>query len=115
MFSATYVTVGFIFMMASGLIFEVDKNWFPESLKRAIVLIAVLCGIYVFAAGVHLLGGWEERVAGMSEATSGSGGRRGGFVVLFIRFLPFALMGFSAYALLYLRYPVIRMMKGGKV
>lgn len=114
MFPPLYVTIAFFLMVMPGFTFGVQSRWLSETLKRIILVAGTAAAIYVFAAGVHLYGGWDEwmasRPGSLDEGVSHA--RRGGLIILFITYLPYALMGLSGYVLYYLRYPISRMFRG---
>lgn len=117
MFPPLYVAAAFALMLTPGFVFGVEKKWLPEIAKRTVVVIGAIAAIYVFAAGASLYSGWDEWMASRPGATNEDVGhvRRGGIILLFITYLPYALMGLSAYILYFLRYPIVRMAKGQKV
>lgn len=68
--------------------------------KIVTFILALTAGIYVFCTGIYLLSGWEEYIASRSGSLSETAQhRRGGILFLFFRYLPYALIGFSSFAI----------------
>ena len=65
------------------------------------MITALITGLYVILAGIHLAGGWEDPLKNADPKTLGSvsarGGGKGGIVILAIKFWPYVLMGVGGY------------------
>jgi hypothetical protein len=103
MFAAYPIAIVFVAMFAAVLPVEWLEKGGHGSIVRAMLTISLISGTYCLAAGVHLLGGWQDPFAAATSqelaGASASSGRRGGLIILMIRFWPYVLIGLGGYAM----------------
>ena len=96
MFSALPITVAFITMFAAtfALMLIEKRRWYAA--ERPALITGLVAAVYCVAAGLFLIVGWQDPLAG--AATEEVVHRRGtGLVILIIRFWPYALIGLGGY------------------
>lgn len=98
MFTAKLIGFAIVALLVTNLLLLDAPEDNPKMGYKIIFLIGLLAGLYTLAAGVHLLGGWEDpfRNADPRQIAEISGRGRGrGFVMFLIRNWPYALIGFG--------------------
>jgi hypothetical protein len=101
MFAAYPIAIAFVAMFAAAFPIEWLEKKGHDSIVRALLITSLISGTYCLAAGAHLLGGWQDPFAAAApqELASASSGRRGGLIILMIRFWPYVLIGLGGYAM----------------
>ena len=106
MFSWELIAAGFLAtFLAIAPIDWLENRHFNTAVK-IILLIGLVAAVYSIFAGIHLRVGWEDPLAGADPETVGrvTGRRRGGIIILAIRFWPYVLIGVGGFfAFRYLR------------
>jgi hypothetical protein len=95
----TAIPIGIAFVFVNLFVLLMDELAKPDSkffqYANSIAWVLLVASVYIFAAGVFLATGWEDPFvnADKAELAVQSGqSRRGGVILLVIRFWPYVLM-----------------------
>ena len=99
MFIAKLIGLGLFFMIFPVFLIEYfeKRRWIVG--VQVVFAVIIASALYVGAAGISMIGDWQDPLGGTNTADVSTHGRRGGLVILAIRFWPFVLMGLSAFVL----------------
>jgi hypothetical protein len=96
MFTAKIIGFCFIFMMVAGLLHSFFLNKGFMKIARVTLFFGFLTSIYSLVAGIFLLSGWQDPLAGADpfEIAKASirGNRKGGIIILLIKYFPYVLV-----------------------
>tara|TARA_B100001057_G_scaffold426813_1_gene451192 strand:- start:977 stop:1330 length:354 start_codon:yes stop_codon:yes gene_type:complete len=109
MFTAKIITTTVIlsFVIVFLMNFLQDR---PKLFKlfQLMVISSILVSLYNLIAGIYLLSGWEDPLVNATNEqigqVSAKARGKGGLVIVIVKYWPYALIGYSLYALYYLRY-----------
>lgn len=95
MFTEQLIDMAFVLMIFATFLTQWLEKHKQRKLAIAIYWIMLAASVYCVAAGVHLATGWNDPFASVDprDVASATHGRRGGLVVMAIRFWPYVLIG----------------------
>jgi hypothetical protein len=105
MFGATHIAIAFVgvFLFVGCFAFASSRGW--HRIEYTTLLIVTILNGYCVVAGLVLLPGWEDVLAGASAEEVGrasvKGRGRGGIVIMAIRYWPYVLIALGGYMLYY--------------
>jgi len=111
MFTAKIIGFCFVSMLISTWLHDVFLKKDQLQLSKATVYFGFIASLYCVIAGIFLLSGWQDPLAGAdpSEVAKASvRHRKGGLVILLIKYFPYVLIGAGGF-FAYMNFSILRL------